>query len=47
LLQQGPVQRDLLLMMALVSGMTGDWQLAWQRLQLAAVVKSAQAEPGL
>lgn len=47
LLQQGPVQRDLLLMMALVSGMAGDWQLAWQRLQLAAAVKSAQAEPGL
>jgi putative intracellular protease/amidase len=43
LLQQGPLQRDLILMMALVSGMAGNWHEAWQRLQLTAEVKAQQA----
>ena len=43
LLQQGALQRDLLLMMALVSALAGDWNEAWQRLQLAAAVKHAQS----
>ncbi len=44
LLQQGPLQRDLLLMMALVSAMAGDWTESWQRLQLAVAVKAQQQE---
>jgi len=44
LLRQGPLQRDLLLMMALVSAMAGDWTESWQRLQLAVAVKAQQQE---
>jgi putative intracellular protease/amidase len=45
LLAQGPLQRDLILMMALVSGMAGNWSEAWQRLQLAVTLKQQQAAP--
>ena len=42
LLQQGALQRDLLLMMALVSALAGDWSEAWQRLQLTVTLKQQQ-----
>lgn len=42
LLQQGGLQRDLLLMMALVSALAGDWSEAWQRLQLTVTLKQQQ-----
>lgn len=44
LLQQGGLQRDLLLMMALVSALAGDWTESWHRIQLAAAVKHAQSQ---
>lgn len=44
LLQQGALQRDLLLMMALVSALAEDWSESWQRVQLAAAVKHAQSQ---
>lgn len=44
LLQQGPLQRDLLIMMALVSAMAGDWSESIERLALAQEVKSQQQQ---
>lgn len=42
LVRQGPLQRDLLIMMALVSVMAGDWTESIKRLALAQAVKSQQ-----
>ncbi len=44
LLQQGPLQRDLLIMMALVSAMAGDWTESIEQLALAQAVKSRQQQ---
>lgn len=44
LLQQGPLQRDLLIMMALVSAMAGDWTASIEQLALAQAVKSQQQQ---
>lgn len=42
--RQGPLQRDLLIMMALVSVMAGDWTESIERLALAQAVKSQQQQ---
>lgn len=43
LLAQGPLQRNLVLMMALVAGMAGEWSEIWPLLQLTGDIKAAQA----
>lgn len=43
LLAQGPLQRNLVLMMALVAGMAGEWSEIWPLLQLTRAIKDAQA----